>query len=186
MAEDRNDELDGIVLSPEEEAEAEALAREWAAEEPQGVTQGLFSSSSRVGKTEERPAKLDHSGPSEEATSIEEATTIEGPGGASLSAPLAQVGALKLSKEEQVELEEEVGGPIEVEPPTRFEDRLEDAVGTPVKKGPVSGRQEVEKLRNLLDADQGDTGEGSCSTVPSFGLASVDDKVAHGIREGFL
>mgnify|MGYP001559814324 FL=1 len=104
-------------------------------------------------------------------------SSIEG-GGAALSAPLAEVG--QLGEEERGEL----GGgawEIEVQPSAGFD----EGVAVPALRGKGSERKEVERLRSVLDADQGDTGEGS-TTVPSFGLASVEEKVVTAIREGFI
>lgn len=120
--------------------------------------------------------------------SLAESTTIEGTGGASLSAPLAEVDQLVLTPTQLSSLEAApLSSSIEVLPITAFEAGIVAASKVPTKeveeekvvlaKSPT-GQEALLELRKTLNNDQGDTGDGS-STVPSFGVvpAMLEDGV---------
>ncbi|KAL8277628.1 hypothetical protein RQP46_009901 [Phenoliferia psychrophenolica] len=132
------------------------------------------------------------------AEALAQTTSLPGPGGAALSAPLANVEALHLSPSEVSSLTTSPPPTtLEIEPVSAFERNVVAAAAaysasstveepTPTAETP-SSVQDVAVLKGELNIDMGDTGKSS-KQVPVVGVEAMEmeDKVAVAIRDGML
>ncbi|KAK4694259.1 hypothetical protein P7C70_g8767, partial [Phenoliferia sp. Uapishka_3] len=149
----------------------------------------------------ESTSELAPKAPLSPKTTLLSTTSLEGPGGASLSAPIAEVEKLNLSAEDVEELvnpDEEAPTVLEIEPVSTFEKRVvaEAKAGKSISEEGErresgkeameeeggSGKKEVEKLKEVLNGDMGDTGTQS-QQVPVLGVEDMDITADVGVEK---
>ncbi|GAA5822321.1 hypothetical protein JCM3770_001570 [Rhodotorula araucariae] len=183
------DGLEGIDTALVGEDELEALARELEAEA--GAATKVEAVAERTRAIESAPLPTQHAADAEPASpsrpimpadGVAAATTLEGAGGAALSAPLAEVSALRLSPRAEVAFEPPAAGAtLHVAPVSA----LERAPPLPSHEGegeaprPEAGagtsKREAEEIRTELNLHgaRAATGGAAVSELPHFGVRDM-------------